>query len=583
MQDFNSWGSYSDLSVTYRTSPITEAAPSSKPPAGNLTHSQALQAIYGNKVRGVMGEDTLSAIERIILQLVSQSNQDRMTYFKLLNEFENYYLCQAIYDVLIEDILRDDGTGVLIKVESEKYQSICEEAMKKFNIPALVESCLPQLLHYGDYAYRVNKSFADDQDPIGKITSISDDFLPGEVLSVYNNNTPVACYRLPQVRTIRDSAAQTNVGGSVLDDAEKLSLADVIHFSLKSNKIKLELESKYREAFACPVLNVGIGVLWPVIDRLVLLKFREITTTATDLSRLTRPTIVGANVPQSDSTDKIMEHCKKMEEMLNTTNVDISSYTGNFITAITAAMGNNYKVIPAFSSGRGEARKLGIESEINTSDDDRKIESERDLVCQLSGIPPEVVLAGTESRQSPQRVYVRLNKRIKSIQRCISRSITQFLVHYVATETENLEVTESDIRVTMNQSSNLEDIDDSEALGYVLDNVKNIIDAAESIKRSKLLGSTPSQVGPHGEIIEGEGISPIDGQRLLSYLLEEFKSSGTSAADIWKTPEEILAEVSNNKEASKSASTPKVADTATTEPSTDPDTATTEPSDTSAE
>lgn len=145
----------------------------------------------------------------------------------------------------------------------------------------------------------------------------------------------------------------------------------------------------------------------------------------------------------------------------------------------------------------------------------------------------------------------------------------------------DLEVTESDIRVTMNQSSNLEDIDDSEALGYVLDNVKNIIDAAETIKRAKLLGSTPAQVGPHGEIIEGEGISPINGQRMLEYLLEEFKSSGTSAASIWKTPTEILSEVADNKD---SAVTDTSTEETPTEPSTDPDKAVAEdPSDKSAE
>ncbi len=549
MSQSNNWGTYHAPQVNYKVRGINALASPPKQSINeangqkmaNLPQSVALQQVMA-KHHSAVTNDELSQIESIILQLVTQSNQDRLTYYKLLNEFENYYLCTAVYDVMQEEILRDNGTGVVIKVTSEKYQDLCDQAMKVFNIPSLVESALPQLLHYGDYSYRVNKSYKDENDYIGEITSISDDFVPGEVMAIYNNGVPVKYYRLPLVRTIRQKGSVSQVNGSILDEAKELSLADVIHFSLKSEKIKLELEERYAEKFATPVLNVGIGLLWGVIDRLLLLKFREISTVATDLSRLTRPTLVGAMVPQSDSSDKIMEHCKKLETLLNSTSVDISGYTGNFITAITSAMSNNYKVIPSFASGRGDARKLSVENEIDTTNDEQKLQDERQMILQLAGIPPEIALSSTGSTQSPQRIYVRLSKKVKSVQRSIARTIVQFLVHYIATQTGDLEVSENDIEVVMNSASNIEDIDDTEALGYVLDNVKSLIDAADQIKRAKLLGSLPSEIDPHtGDPMESEGISPINGERFMDYLRTEFKNSGSNAARIWLTDEEIAA------------------------------------------
>lgn len=536
MDQRNNWAAYSGAQVSYHGQPIVEA----KKPSRNagIPQAAALQMAYNKHWSGV-DKNEITAVDRIILQLVTQANQDRLTYYKLLNEFENYYLCRAIYDVLIEEILKDTGDGVIIKIESEKYQTLCDEAMVKFNLPYLIESMLPQLLHYGDYTYKVNKSYSDDSDPIGNITSISDDFVPGEVMAVYNNGVPITFYRLPLVRSIRKADTIKNVTGSVLENAKELTMAEVMHFSLRSNRVKLELDDRHEKLFSTPVLNVGEGVLWGVIDRLTLLKYREISTVATDLSRLTRPTIVGAQVPQSDSADKIIDHCKNLESMLNSTNVSLDNFSGDFITAITGAMSNNYKVIPTFASGRGEARKLGIENEIDTESDDQKLQTEREMICQLAGVPPEIVLSTSGSSQSPQRIYVRLSKKVKSIQRSIARTLKIFLVHWIATQIDDLEVSETDIEVTMNSASNIEDIDDTEAIGYVLDNVKSLVEAAQIIKESKLIGSVPGPVDEDGRPGPDQGISPISGQRMMEYLRTEFTNAGSNAAGIWLTDDEI--------------------------------------------
>lgn len=526
----NDWRSYSDptsnyqsTNITYNFRDISESRPVSK---------SAAEALAEKYRSDQSPERQVSEVEGLIMQLVTQSNQDRATYYKLLHEFETYYLCSAIYEVLIEEVLRDSGDGVTISVKSAKYQKQCDDALVKFNLPNIVESMLPQLLHYGDYTYRVNKSYKGEDDQIGTITSISDDYSPGEVMGVFNNSTPVAYYRLPQVKNLRNTVQSSNV--DIMHQAEKVHMSEILHFTLKSNKIKLELDPRYAELLGTPILNVGVGVLWTVIDRLLLLKFREISTMATDLSRLTRPTLVGAQVPANDSSTKIIEHCRNLEKMLNTTNTDISAYTGSLITSITTAMSNGYKVIPAFSSGRGSASKLDIENQIDTASDDTKLADERSLICQLAGIPPELVLSG-QSETSSQRRYVRMNKKVKFIQRQIARSISQFMVHYIATETGDLEVSEADVVVTMNQSTSIEDIDDAESLGYVLDNVGNLLSAAERIKTSMLLGTTVSD-DPDSP---PEGISPINPKRLMDYLRKEMEAAGSSAASIWLSDEEV--------------------------------------------
>lgn len=532
----NNWNAYSASSVSYKGTDISEANTknASLSKESGLTQAQVMERLYGDKKQD--GSPT-SQIEALIIQLVTQSHQDRATYYKLLQEFETYYLCNAIYDCLMEEVLRDSGDGVTINVVSEKYQDLCDEAMTKFNIPALVESMLPQFLHYGDYSYRVNKSYEDDEDRIGTITSISDDFSPGEVMGIYNNSSPVRYYRLPQVRNIRTTKSVSQV--DIFSEATPISQSEVLHFTMKSNKVKLELEEAHREIFATPTLQVGIGVLWQVIDRLLLLKFREIGSTATDLSRLTRPTLVGASVPNSDSSDKVFDHCRKLESLLNTTSADISSMTGDFMSAITTAMSNGYKVIPQFASGRGDASKISLESQIDTSEDDRKTDNERRLICSMSGIPPEVVLSEDASGRGPssQRIYARYNKMVKMIQRRISRPIEQFLVHYVATQTGDLEVSEKDIEVTMNSGTNIEDIDNAESLGYVIDNINNIIGAASSIQNAKILGV---QAGDPDDPYKGsEGVSPINPERMMKYLRDEFKKCGSAALDIWLTEDEV--------------------------------------------
>ncbi|AUR83173.1 hypothetical protein NVP1031O_191 [Vibrio phage 1.031.O._10N.261.46.F8] len=483
-------------------------------------------------------------LEEQILRQVTHISQDRVTYFKVLNEFEGHYLVNAIYDVLFDEILRDSGTGVEFEVSAsnDKYKQTALECIERFNLPGLVENMLTQLLHYGDYTYNVDKytDKENDGENYGKIKDITDDYIPGEVVALLHGQVPVGYYRLPQVRRLREGAVAGREVRDIMTEVTEVDFDSVMHFTLQGKKLKVELDKSAREVIHAPQLYLGRSFVWSVIDKLQILKFREVAEAARDLSNLTRPTLVGVQIPQTETGKKAVSFCQKFEKLLNSGVQDPAEAmngSDGLVGSLSKVMSGRYKAIPQYSSGRGSANKLDLEDQIRSNDrTDEKLQKERELICNLLGVPPELVLnllSGTE-RQSVQRMYTRLAKKSKSVQRSIVRTLTQFIVHYVATELGDEDVSESDFTLNLRSATSVEDIDDAESLGYVIDNVRNLVGIADEIKRAGLAGYVEGTgPTPDDPMAEREGKSPIEADKFMDYLRTELSRAGSTAANIW--------------------------------------------------
>lgn len=519
-----------------------------------------------------------------LLDSITRISQDRLSYFKVLKEFEGHYLISAISDVVFDEVFKDTGEGVRIEVECEveKYQDEIEDFISSHDLPLLLEDCFPHLLLFGEYSFKVESgttevevleepksgtfggvtvhqssnnprdeikpNYKDEKeeatsalinpespsngDGVG-ITKLVDEYYSGEVTAVYDGASPVGFFRIPAIRNLMESGTSRSGADSIrspmsniLTNAEELGIGEVFHLSLGGSKIKINLDQESKELMNTPSLRVGRSYFWSAIDRLQILKFKEIADAAIDLSQLTRPTLVGVAIPQTESGNKALPWIQKMEKLLNSGSQDPSEKlrgVGGIASGLSKVMSSRIKVVPTFPNGKGTPEKLGIEDQIKDNGLAEKIREERDLILQILGMPPELVY-NSEKRgdQSTHKLYSRLSKRIKQIQRGLGRSISQLLTHHIALKYGDLEISEHDFTVKFEFGSQMEDVDDAEALGYVLDNVKSVLQVIEDLNRS----------GVFGEDEDGEPKNaPVDSEEILNYIKSEMKKSGSES---WK-------------------------------------------------
>lgn len=473
----------------------------------------------------IASDHSQGAGNQMLQQLMSEINlvsADRMTTYRILNEFENHYLVNAIYEVLIDELLQNTGHGVTINVNCEnkkELQAHAEEFMEKFQIPLVIEDLLPQLLHYGDYSFRI-----EDKDGEG-IIDIIDDYVPGEVVALYYGLTPTAYFHFPRVRDLRIGSRSRAVR-SLMDGVTALEFRKVWHLSLRGNKVKIELDQDARRQLKTPQIKVGKSIIWPAIDRLQLLRFKEVAENAKDLSRLTRPTLVGVQVPQSESGKSAAQWVSKFEKLLNSGIQDPAvqlSGSDGIISGLSKVMAGRFKAVPTFQSGRGTLEKLPIEDQLMSGDVNDKIREERELILTILGIPPELVYNTGGDTLSPHKVYARYSKKVKTIQRSITTAIKHLLVHHCSIKLNDAEISESDFDVVMTVASNMEDVDNSETLGYVIDNIKSVVEIAEMMKSA----------GVAGYDANGNPQSVIDPKKFMEYAKKELKAASINAVDIF--------------------------------------------------
>lgn len=478
-----------------------------------------------------------------ILNKISRVSQDRVTYFKLLSEFERYYLVLAINDILVDMVLKDSGNKVSLgvtvykdsdgmdeKVENEEYTSDIRTFFEDFNVADLIEGMLPDLLMYGEYAYALKSEEGKG------VVSIDDPWVAGEVTALYRGANPIGYFRLPAVRALRKEQGAIS---SIMVNVKELPFNSVMHFQLGGRKIKLNLDDDARRVVHSPQMKVGMSFFWPAIEQMQLLKFREISEAARDLSTLTRPTLVGVAVPATESGAKSAQFCQKFEKLLNSGVQDPTlklQGTDGLITGLSRVMAGRYKVLPQFQSGKGQAAKLDLEDQIrDDSASKAKINDNRDLICTILGIPPEAVSNQSNDLKDNYKMYARLSKKVKAIQRDISKALKILGVHHLSLLHSDENIDEANIEIQLSSSTSIEDIDDAEAMGYVVDNVKSLIDLATAIRDSGIMGE---------EVTDAEGNTkkppnPISREKFLAYVMSEFKSTGSKASSIFLDTEEL--------------------------------------------
>lgn len=463
-----------------------------------------------------------------VLSQISRVSQDRVTYFKLLSEFERYWFVLAATDILSDMIMKDNGSDVLITIEleNEEYKKDLEDLFDNMSIPEMISDILPDLILYGEYAYKLKS-----EDGQG-ITSIDDPYVSGEISAMYRGGNPIAYYRLPQVRALR-TGQQAGVN-NVMSGVKEVPYNSIMYFQLSSSKkVKLNLDEEARKVVHSPQMKVGMSFFWPAIEQLQLLKFREVAEAAKDLSNLTRPTLVGVSVPSTDSGKKSAQFCQKFEKLLNSGVQDPTlklSGSDGLITGLSRVMAGRYKCLPQFASGKGNANKLDLENQIRDDGVSKeKIEKNIDLICTILGIPPEQLRNQERDKKENFKMYARLAKKVKSIQRSIVRTLKILAVHHLSVKYQDPNVSESDIDIILNSATSIEDVDDAESLGYVIDNVKNILDLADSIRQSGVI-PLPGMDEEGNELPLPSVLDPED---LYKYLDSEFKSIGSKAGAIF--------------------------------------------------
>ncbi|QPB08502.1 hypothetical protein [Vibrio phage Va2] len=487
----------------------------------NVTEEDILEAIQGMNLGDYREMDY---VYEQILSKISQVSQDRVTYFKLLSEFERYWVILAATDILSDMVIKDPGNGtpITVNMENEEYSKELKELFDTMNVSELIQDCLPDLILYGEYAYSIKS------EPGHGIVSVDDPYVPGEITAMYRGGNPISYYRLPQVRSLRTGSNSGSSITNVMTGVREVPYNSIMYFQLHSTKkIKLRLDDESRKVVHSPQMKVGMSFFWPAIEQIQLLKFREVAEAAKDLSNLTRPTLVGVSVPSTDSGKKSAQFCQKFEKLLNSGVQDPTlklSGSEGLINGLSRVMAGRYKCLPQFASGKGNANKLDLEDQIkDDSVSKEKIERNIDLICTILGIPPELLRNQERDKKENYKMYARLSKKVKAVQKSIIRTLKILCVHHLSVKYDDPDIAESDINIVLESATSIEDVDDAESLGYVIDNVRSVVDLADLIRRSGIMPADEN----------GEYPSVLDPEELYKYVDQEFKSIGSKAGKIF--------------------------------------------------
>lgn len=445
---------------------------------------------------------------RDIVDSLTNIKNSRSGYYHALDRLYSHYLCKLVIDVMSDDILRDTSQETLIEVKvkgNEKYDRDAKDLFEDFSIPALVDDILHDYLYYGEYPLWV-----ETKDGEG-VVDIVDKFDPKDVIGVYESRKPIAFYYLDEVSREYQFANPRNI----------------LHFVNNSRKVRIKLSEtvpySVRKALGSPIVRTGRSVIWSAIDKLQELNLKEKISLISGLTSLSRPTLVGLQLPASMAPDDIISVTQKYEKLLNNIPELITPDQEVALNELSQRA-SQIKVLPSFSD-KGSLDKLRLNEELKDPIEKSDITDSRELVLSTIGVPSEFIFEDPgDSKRSNLRRYTRYTKKIKSHQKSIARALKLLVLTHLSVKHGDLELNEDDIEVTLYNPTNIEEIDDLEGTELALSTVQSVLRTLDDVKRT-------------ADVLDGDN-EWFDKNELLRYMQRNLKDSGSRAHKVIKIPGE---------------------------------------------
>jgi hypothetical protein len=476
---------------TQKPAPVQESVKS------DVMASTALTQVV-NDMANYRHQDHFYSLVSHITNTLSTTLATREFYFNELNNYRNNWLTNGIYDVIANDVFVDTGELDFLSVKCDKYPEVEVELTKLFkrlNFSSLLMSIFPEIVHNGSYYLR----------PIIKpgrgIIDIIDNLEPRAVIPIADSKgLPLMFFvsnhvnnRPSNVNGISGATYVQTENYSSKTAYEYYNISEIIQFSLDLSFIKLtipdrlgnHLKRKAPDDLAKSLLpqtfklRTSQSLIWPVIDKLKEVLLLDRLGVYRDIGSIMTPNLVGIPIPEVFDPEQAIAIVKKYDELLNS-NVSKLNNTQNI--EITLQELASVKVVPVIGD-KSTPSVMDVGRSVPISSPET-LASSIDRLLNSIGIPSELFStlenASADPKDSLKR-NIRYAKKIKRIQKNISRTITFICLLHISQVFPKLNVTEDDLNVQLKNNTNVDELENQEATDLMVSSISSVKDLVENL------------------------------------------------------------------------------------------------------
>lgn len=492
----------------------------------NLTSRELSKVLNASsaKLHNNFAKNIISHLNSVLNSVVT----DRNSYYIELAKYKDNFITQGIYDILSNDILLDvSSSQSAINIKVPEYPDAEEELIDLFarlNIVEVVQSILPDLLHYGSYPLR--PIVRDDRGVIDLV----DDLTPQRVLPLCDSkNNPIVYFISDQ--DILSDYLGTNYNSSRDFKFSYYPITDVINFSLDLKFIKVNLENPLNGThFHIPDntpdiakkllpgslrVKVSRSFIWPILDKIKELLALDKMNIYNSIGKLLTPKLVGVPLPNNQSIEDAIEAVDRYNELLNS---NIFSTTDISALDINLREMSQLKAVPIIGD-RSTLTPMDVGAEMRPSDIDT-FNNSLDLALNSLGISPEVFRGNLSGKESIKN-NVRYARNVKRIQKNISRTLSFLGLLHLSKVMPQYNIAIEDIQINLRNNTNVDELENLETMDLMISSISNVNQVLTDIQ----------------PIIEKSSYE-VDNDAIIESIITSFANSGSIFHTAFKIKEE---------------------------------------------
>jgi len=468
--------------------------------------SGMMKAIADHKGDGIEN----SALIDELMSETSLFDSSRQKYYSTLDRYEaNPFvlaICQAVSEYLFDD---DEEEAIALEVQCKhrlgaKYAKDVAEMFRSVQIADLLDRNLETLLIYGELPLHIETA-----QKLG-VTEVSEKYAPGEIVTVFEGSDPIQYWRYP-THSGRRAVQWKTTGHQATAEAEEVAFHKVVVFRMPGKRLRLSLDKKHNESY---FVQASRSFIWPAVDKLQTLCLHDAAKTAMRLKQLSRPILVGLQLPQGTSGKVALRYVKKFEKLLNSSAGSVNDMvaSGDMQKLVSTLSGSNIKVIPQFEGGKGELQRSDFDKEIRDELANESIEANKGYKIEILntlGIPPDLYFA--EDAKVDLRAYSRFYRKLKKMSRAITHTLSAIAVNHIVQKYGDKSINMDDFVISTGSNSSIEALDAAEHVNIILDNMNQLIDFQTNLRDSGILE---------------EGETMFSKEKIVTFLKTELGKSG---------------------------------------------------------
>lgn len=426
----------------------------------------------------------LSSMATLMSTRLERLHTEREAYFNELRGIRDNYVVNGVYDIVTNDVFVDSADSAFISIEVPGNKELEEELNSLFtelNIPNLMVSIFPDLCHYGSYPLRPVL-----KDKIG-LTALEDIYDPAQVLPICNSsNFPLAFFVSEKAE---DNWGFINYSSRQL--FKYANISEVIDFNISDNFLKLNIPDKIVNTIKSKLpteiakslpsalkIRQSKSFIFGAVEKIKELALAEKISLYRDAAELLSPSVLGVPVPDAYDPAEMLKVVNKYDDLINGGIAKMNSVEKGEFTLQDIA---RIKVIPIAGD-----RSLPTPVETGRGmrvDDRQKLDQAQERALDAIGMPVEMFRAnGNYNARSNVKGNIRYAKKIKNVQRSISRGLTNLALLHIAYRYPDLDITSDQINIRLRNNINIDELENLESQDLLIASATSVQGALEALE-----------------------------------------------------------------------------------------------------